>query len=243
MDSIQNIVEYYDELFPVAENQKEFFTDLSKNFNQPTKLLRINCSTGLFENQLSKEGFDVTGIDSVAELLKSANLRRRNQLMSLRFFLMSHMDITKFLGKGFYNIISILDSRILFISDDILLKKFFYDCKTLLSENGKFILNLINLNKFKSQKVSKLPTRKSIRVSMFTELLSEESNQHFINVKLETGNKKIVPVISNQKISFLSPDLIKNYALEAGFKSINFYATYKKDDFTEDSDYMIVEIS
>ena len=39
---------------------------------------------------------------------------------------------------------------------------------------------------------------------MFTEILSEEYNQHFINVKLETGNKKIVPVTGTMVVFLLS---------------------------------------
>ena len=63
MENLQNIIEYYDELYPVSDSQREFFDSLIKEYPQPAKLLRVGCGTGLFEHQLAREGLDVTGIE------------------------------------------------------------------------------------------------------------------------------------------------------------------------------------
>ena len=147
MEIIQNIIEYYDELYPVTEAQKKFYREQLRNYPDPAKLLRVGCGTGLFEHLLAREGKDVTGIESFQEMLRSANLRRRNQLMSIRFFQMSYLDMARFLGKGFYNLISILDDRIIFIHDKTLLRKFFFDCKQLLAQDGCLIISLYNSGK------------------------------------------------------------------------------------------------
>ena len=116
MKFIQNLVEYYDELFKVSEAQKKLYTELCENFSSPVRFLRVFCGSGLFESSLSKQGHDVTGIENCDELLHMANLRRRNQLMSIRFFQMEAEDMTKFLGKNFYNVVSILNSRLPWVS-------------------------------------------------------------------------------------------------------------------------------
>lgn len=106
---IQNLIEYYDELFPVTGELKSFYNNLISQYESPVKFLRVECGTGMLESQLAREGHDVTGIESCQEILRSANLRRRTQLMAIRFFQMSYLDMTKFLGTGFYDVISCLD--------------------------------------------------------------------------------------------------------------------------------------
>ncbi|MDE5581352.1 MAG: methyltransferase domain-containing protein, partial [Treponemataceae bacterium] len=109
MDAVKNLVEYYDELFPVSDAQRIFFESYISQFSAPAKFLSIGCGTGIFEHRLAKDAIDVTAIEAIRELLDSATRRYRNQLMSLRYFQMSTLEMTKFLGKKFYNIISCLN--------------------------------------------------------------------------------------------------------------------------------------
>ena len=198
MEIIQNIIEYYDELYPVTEAQKKFYKEQSNTYPEPVKLLRVGCGTGLFEHLLAREGKDVTGIESYQEMLRSANLRRRNQLMSIRFFQMSYLDMARFLGKGFYNVISILEDRIIFIHDKTLLRKFFFDCKQLLTQNGCLIISLSNYRKFNSVPLVHLPQRKSVRVTLNTEIACGDNGGFLLSQEIETGSGKILPVMSKE---------------------------------------------
>ncbi len=231
MKNYQNIIEYYDELYPVTQDQKDFFSSLLKEYPVPSKFLGIECATGLFEYQLAKDGLDVTGIDSSPELLHSANLRRRSQLMSVRFFEMSYIDISRFLGKGFYNVISCLNDKIIFIQDTTLLKKFLYDCKELLAPGGTLILEFSNFNTSPGQ----LPVRESIRVKLFSELYSDETNTVRMEQNIETGNGKLLPVLERHAIRPLYTDELETFAKNAGFNSIEFYSNYKKEPLSEQS--------
>ena len=139
MNAVQNVIEYYDELYPVTEIQKKFYSSQIDSYTKPVKLLRVGCGTGYLEHLLAREGHDVTGLETSKEMLESANLKRRNQLMSIRFFQMTTLEMTRFLGKGFYNIISCLNDRIIYIHDATLIRKFFFDCKQLLKEDGKLV--------------------------------------------------------------------------------------------------------
>ena len=144
MEINQNIAEYYDELYPVTEEQKVFYQKKMILFKKPVKFLQIGCGSGTFEHNLAREGSDVTGIETSQELLESANRKRRTQLMAVRYFQMSSLEMTRFLGKKFYNIISILNGRIVFTHDKTLMKKFLFDCLQLVSQNGFLILELPN---------------------------------------------------------------------------------------------------
>lgn len=242
MELIQNILEYYDELYPVKDAQKKFYHEIVKSYCAPVKLLRVDCGTGYLEHYLSREGCDATGIETNREILKSANLRRRNQLMSVRFFEMSSLDMTRFLGKGFYDVVSCLESRVLFIHDRTLIRKFFHDCKMLLKENGTFILQSYNMKVFNTEPLCKLPTRESLRARLFTEVLTNADGTKFIQQNVETGNGKLLPVVEKEMIYPLTTTEIVEFAKEVGFKDIKFYADYEKHEFTGNEESFVVVI-
>jgi len=99
MESIKNLVEYYDELYPVTLAQQTFYETLIQKYPHPAKLLSIGCGTGVLCHRLARNSVDVTGLETLRELLESANLKYRNQLMSVRYFQMSTLEMTHFLGK------------------------------------------------------------------------------------------------------------------------------------------------
>ena len=53
MEYLENIIEYYDELYPVSDGQKSFFSALLKHYEAPSRILRINCASGAFEHALA----------------------------------------------------------------------------------------------------------------------------------------------------------------------------------------------
>src|SRR5574344_1821611 len=144
MESVQNLVEYYDELYPVTDVQKKFYEDLMEKYSKPVRFLNIGCATGVLENRLAKQTTDVTGLETVKEFLDSASRKRRNQLMAIRFFQMSTIEMSRFLGKKFYQVISCLNDRITFIHDRTLMRKFFFDCKQLVADDGCLVLGITN---------------------------------------------------------------------------------------------------
>lgn len=241
MELIQNILEYYDELYPVKEVQKKFYLNLVSKYESPVKLLRVDCGTGYLEHYLAREGCDVTGIETNRDILKSANLRRRNQLMAVRFFEMSSLDMTRFLGKNFYDVISCLESRIIYMHDRTLIRKFFHDCKVLLKEKGKLILELYNFKVFNQEPMCKMPTRESLRARLFTELITNVDGTKYIQQNVETGNGKLLPVMEKEMIYPLNNAEIVDFAKEAGFKNIQFYADYEMHEFTgNEQSYLVV---
>ena len=243
MEISQNVVEYYDELYPVTNDQKSFYADEMSAFPKPHRLLRVGCGTGSFEHMLAKEGADVTGLETSHELIESANRKRRTQLMSLRFFQMNTLEMARFLGKGFYHIISILDGRIILIHDETLIKKFFFDCKQLLAEKGRLIIGLPNFIKFSSVPMAKLPDRQSIRCSLYTQVWADPDDKRTIQLDLETSNGKVSTVMRDVPVFALTVPKIQELAEGTGFTHCDFYGGFDRQPFTEQSDYVIAVIS
>ena len=243
MELLENIAEYFDELFPASDELKKFFSQEAASFIAPVKYLSIGCGTGTFEHHLAKEGADVTGLETISSLLESANRKRRTQLMALRFFQMSSLEMCRFLGKGFYNIIFISNDRIIFTHDSTLMAKLFYDCKQLLAPQGKLILRLPNFTKYGDSASFKLPVRESIRVRLFTKILTSSDGKKIMQQELETGNGKRISVTKEAAIFPLTKDKIEQYGKEVGFTKFSFYGDLNHGEFKKDSDELIVVIT
>ena len=244
MKIYENIVEYYDELFPITLEQKNFFNETIHSFNAPPKLLSIACGTGNFEHNLAKANCDVTGIENIPELLESASRKRRTQLMALRFFQMTPREMNRFLGKGFYNIISFLNDRIAFISDTVLQRKLFLDCKELLAKNGKCILSLVNYEKYATAPEVELPIRKSIRSTLYSRIIALQNDRWLLDQSLETGQGRLLTITEAAPIYPITQQEIDCFAKEAGFKHRAYYADFTRAPFDKkNSDQLVVELS
>lgn len=242
METIQNLVEYYDELYPVTKDQYDFYAYLMEQYAKPVKFLTIGCGTGVMENYLAKQMTDVTGLETIKELLESATRKHRNQLMALRFFKMSTIEMVRFLGKNFYNVISCLNDRIIFIHDRTLLRKFFFDCKQLLADDGLIVLQLANYNLYKSKTVSVLPEIKTTRVTLTSKLEYVSEEESLLSRNIKTGSGKVLPVYQKTSVYPITPSEIEEYAKESGFTSIEYFADFKRNPFTEKSPSMVVII-
>lgn len=170
MQQLQPITEYYDELYLVTSDHLEFYKQILKDYPAPQKVLNIGIGTGSFEFSLSKAGYDVTGLEVIQCLLESALLKRRNQLLSLRFFKLSSTEMTKFLGHGFFNVISCLNNKIVFFKNKTLVQNFFSDSYKLLSPNGTLILHLYNHENCINSKTFSLPVKSSLRIQLFSQI-------------------------------------------------------------------------
>lgn len=239
MELFKNVVEYYEELFPASMEQKKFYEKEACEIRGPAKCLRIGCGSGAFELALSKENFDVTGIETCSALLDSANRKRRTMLMSVRFFNMSTLEMSRYLGKGFYDIISILDDRLILIHDKTLLEKFFFDCRQLLKSTGKLIISVPNFEKYNSEEVV-LPVRESIRVKLTTVIKTNSDKSSFMNQILETGSGSNLIVSENVPVQRATVADLKQIAENNGFSSVRKYGSFGGEAFSDESDYAIL---
>ncbi len=241
MDYLNNIIEYYDELYPITESQKKLFADLIQD-KMPAHILRIGCGSGLFEHYLARLGHDVTGIDTSKEMLESANRRRRMPNTAIRFFQMSTVEMPRFLGKGFYNIISCLNDKLLFIRDRTLMRKFFYDCKLLLAPGGTVIVQLPHFETLPEDEKVSLPVRESIRVKLFSQM-TQKDGIWYMQQGLSRSEDRLTPVLRDAEILPVTVTDLKAFAKEAGFENVELYADFDRTPLTEDSPSVILMLS
>ena len=141
----------------------------------------------------------------------------------LGFFLMISSEMTKFLGKNFYNILSCLNGRITFLRTKETIQNFFNDAKLLLSENGKLIIQVPNMDFFFKDniKLVNLPVLESIRSKAFTSLYHEPSGIYTATLKIETGSGKLLPVLERAEVYPLKKSEIIRFRVAEMLRKVN----------------------
>ena len=239
MDFVENILEYYDELFPVEATQKVFYEKLIKSFDVEPKMLSIGCGTGVFEYYLARQKWNVTGIETNTGLLESATRKGRQAGIVIRFFEMTSLEMSQFLGKKFYNVISCINNRISWVSDSTLAKKFFADCVHLLASGGHLILQLPNYYKYTKEAVMELPVTESIRSKLHTKIFNEDGKTILLQ-QVETSNGNLVTIIDNKEVLPLTMKELENLGKDNGFKNIEFYSDFSETAFDKETSPFLV---
>lgn len=242
MEFFQNLVEYFDEFYPAETEICNFFKELGKNYSFPPKLLQIAAGSGSLALHLAKSGLDVTGIETSQPLLDSANLKRRTQLLSIRFFKMSVLEMARFLGKGFYNVIFCINNRISFIRSKELMVQFFADCRHLLSDDGILVLQLYNYNNFAENSFEPLK-KLSPRASLKTALSVENGKVSAISQTIECAQNRQIPILENEPVYHLTKEEIEEFAKKSGFNKVEFYSDFKKNAFSSESEEIVCILS
>lgn len=239
MESVQNIVEYYDEFFPADEQLLNFFSTVISSYAAPARLLSIASNTGTLEMTLAQKNCDITGLEVLQPFLETSVLKRRTQLMSIRFFRLSTVEMGKFLGKDFYHIIYCLNNRIAHIHSQDCMEKFFEDCHALLQNGGVVILQVHNYEKLSDRSKFTLTSRKSTRATLSTDIHICNDKKVAVTQMLETDHGKTMPVITEEEVFPLARESIMQFGKKAGFTEFNFYSDFQLTPFTGDAENLI----
>lgn len=165
MVNIVDWLDYYSDFFPHQDVEVEFIESYLENQDN-AKLLYVECGMApLSKDFLSK--YDVTFTDKFSEYTTLLNKRLIHKNNRVHIFNLDPIDIARYFAKDFFSTIFCLHNKMIFMQDDVLIKKFLFDSKMLLKENGKIILGLSNFSKYDLQKdIIEFPTVKSSRGSL-----------------------------------------------------------------------------
>jgi SAM-dependent methyltransferase len=237
------ILEYYDEFFPLATGETDFFLRLRDEFResspiQPAPICRflgIRCATGSLENRLATATLDVTGIDPNPAMVEIAKRRMRRGYSGIRFFEMPVIDIGRFLKKGSFNIAACLGNNLSFIVDDTLLRKFLFDAKSLLAPGGCLVIETWNYDGMRTDARVSLPELGSVRVAMKRALVPSEDGQYSYEVSVELGNGKRIELQKGNRVNPLTASRIEALAREAGFTGCSLYGDFGGSPWSPES--------
>ena len=238
---IKKWLEHYGELFPIADKQIDFFNKIGSGFNTPVKFLSVDCGTAEVAQRLHEKNFDVTVTDTYKEFIDFLKVKSTNVEPKIKAFNRFPQDIGRYLGKNFFNIIYCGDYRVVFMRDKIYISKLMIDAKSLLTDNGFLIFDLINFTKFDfSQDVVELPQKSSARATLKSWITKDKENvTYLLNQQVITSNDKIIDEVKDEPICPISMESFQKFSKELGFSAIDFYSDYNLSPLQPDSDKIV----
>ncbi|WP_050306416.1 class I SAM-dependent DNA methyltransferase [Streptococcus pneumoniae] len=103
------------------------------------KLLELACGTGIQSVRFSQAGFDVTGLDLSADMLKIAEKRATSAKQKITFIEGNMLNLPK---AGKYDFVTCYSDSICYMQDEVEVGDVFKDVYNALNEEGVFIFDV-----------------------------------------------------------------------------------------------------
>jgi len=205
--------------------------DLIKSLN-PRSILEFGCGTGTVAVGLALEGFDVTGVDFSADMLKIARKKAKLYNAQVRFI---KGDISKINLYSKFDCILCLGNILPQFRSSPSLASLFKNALRHLHPNGVFIAQQLNYNRILELKPIAFAIdidKELIRIKQYR---YRKSHIDFVVTLIDSSQ---TPPSKKVHLSRLKPwkkDKLLKYASSVGFVEVEILGNYKRDKFDLDS--------
>jgi len=238
---VKRWLEYYNQIFSIEDNQVEFLDGLCKQFASPAKFLSVEAGSAQVSMRLADLNNDVTITDTYPDFISAVNHRQISNKNKVHAFNLNPMDIIRYLGKGFFNVIYCANYRLIFIKDKVSIQKLMIDSKMMLSDGGYLVLDLINFSKYDFSKPRiDLAVKNASDAQLYSYILKDaDSMKYRLNQQIVTKDGKCIDEVKDEEITPISLETFKTFADSVGFSSVEFYSDYIGNPLTPDSEKII----
>lgn len=237
MDFYTRISDYYNDIFPLNKAQIPFVRSCGTNFNN---VLDIGCGTGGLATALCDTFESVYAIDPNAEMLNIA--KNNNTQPNLVLEVGGMLDIDNLYKDNFFDTAICFGNTVVHLSSLEEISSFFRKVRRILKTDGCFLFQIINYDNVLNNKLGGLPTIQNEEIRFVRDYSLD--NQGRIDFRttltiIKTGEE----IISNVKLFPARKREIETALVEAGFKSIIAYSSFKKDKYNPNSLPLVFECS
>lgn len=231
-----NLLEYYDELFPVETARVSFIEDLAhKTLTQKpdaearVKVLDVGCATGTFALALMRLGMDVTGIDLNSAMIQSACRRNPEPRTNARFFCMDMLEIGDTFACGRFDLCLCLGNTLVHLDSPKTIARFLKQVRHVLRPGGAFVFQVINYERVFAEDVTHLPTIESSRARFEREYRKRDDGRISFEATIFSSSGQ--PVFRDRVALYpATPVELVELVHQAGFDKVDLY-----DDFSGDT--------
>jgi trans-aconitate methyltransferase len=144
-----DIVDIYNEIFPLNTAFLEF---IPAYLGSPgSHVLDLGCGPGDYVHELSESQYSVTGIDSSSEMIRRAQTGKKGVFFNFSFTEISKLD-------GPFECAYSIGNSLSYLPMDSM-KTFLKDLTGLLSDNGYFLVQVVNFDKFRQTGSMEFPIK------------------------------------------------------------------------------------
>ncbi len=229
----------YEYVFPLNKNTLKF---ISEDLKEGNRILDLACGSGDYSIALSKMGFTVNGIDLEKNMIEKAICKNMNEENKVDFVSGDMTKIKETFKENKYNSIFCVGNSIVHLEDKDKIFRLIKDIYSMLENHGELIIQIVNYDRIVKFGITELPTIQNSEVPL-------EFIRHYIhrpeNNKVDFNTKLILKsgkeIYENSvPLLILKSDELLSMLSDAGFKDIELYGNFLKEEFTINSFSLVV---
>ncbi len=225
----QGLAPYFDEIFTVTAAEIEFLT---KRMEGIRYLLDIGCGTGSNTILFSAPTREIIGIDLNEEMIEYA--LRHHRAPGVHFEVLDMTRITEKFHPHAFDGLLCLGNTLVHLTQKDVLAQFLSDMRSLLlMPLGIGIIQILNYNRILDENIRSLPVIETPNLR-FTRTYETDGDLLQFHTYLEI--KKTGAIIANTTpLLPLRTHELKEFLLNAGFTSVDFFGSFSGAPLTSDS--------
>lgn len=237
MSLYDSIASCYDLVFPVRPPKVAFAISLAGRSGKT--VLDIGCATGSLVLELARKGFEVTGIDLDADMIRLAAGRAHDQNLTAAFEELDMRRMGERFSSGAFTTVLCLGNTVVHLEDASAIGSFLREVHRILATNGMLALQFVNYERVMAGEIESLPTidnehirftrayridRERRRVLFSTELTLKEART------VHRDETCLYPLTPTELLTLLGP---------AGFTLESCHADFTGRPFSSGDDSLI----
>lgn len=229
---------YYDSIFPLKEDKKQFFKSYFSKTN--LNILEVGCATGELSIFMGLSGNNVSALDINEDFIELARNKKKFFCTPISFTILKMQDIIHNYQENYFDLIICVGNTLPHITKEEQIQ-FINDARLLLKENGKLILQFFNFSILDNE-----------NDYIFPDIKNEELIFKRIYTKLNKDEIKfdIQLILSEQDIELKDSNILYPIDLESligeldklGFINKMLYKDFAKNSFEKNNNSVIIEL-
>jgi glycine/sarcosine N-methyltransferase len=240
MSFYSQIAEHYHYIFPLSQGQMSFILARSPQSLQ-MKLLEVGCGIGELSMELSKHFHRVSGIDLDETMIQKAKEQAQDLFPQLTFNVLNMLHLDQLYQPAAFDRIVCFGNTLVHLLEDHDILRFFEQCRKVLHENGRLMLQILNYDKILDQRIKQLPIIEN-DIIRFERSYEFGSDQALIEFHTKLLIKKNNLIYTNAiPLHPIRQKKIEELLSQAGFRHALFFGSYEQDLFQKDSELLLCE--
>ncbi len=251
VDFYSALSKYYDEIFPLKEQQKKFLQTYFNTYGQHS-ILDVGCGTGSYVLAMASWGIQADGVDLSQDMIEIAKQKVHTNASKASFYVGDMQDLSRSVETNYDGIIC-LGNTLAHLPSESVLRKVLKDFR---HKAQHILIQVVNYDRIIARQVTELPEIKTpnlvfnryythlpnglIEFTTKIDLSMNQSIDSTIGIQSEQINNETSVLTAVNTLFPLVKSELENSLVTARWEPVHWWGSFAGEDWQEDSPATIV---
>jgi glycine/sarcosine N-methyltransferase len=228
----KSLAEWYDVLFPSDPSFVSFVGERVRP--EDGNILDIGCGTGSLAAALGGAGYNVTGIDSDAEMIRRSRLKSEGS-SNVRFGILDMRDLVQHFSPSAFGCVVCFGNTLVHLTAMEDVAAFLRQVRSVLKDRGSFLLQILHYDHVLDHGINHLPLIENERIR-FERTYRTNGNSGLLLFKTVLTIKDSKRILENEiPLLPIRKAELERVILDAGFAGVKWFGDFHGNPLTETS--------